>query len=373
MHILINTATTHKGGGVQVAKSFIEECKAYPTYRFTVVLGLGLSKLIDPSAFPGNFTFYTIAYRPATRVFSWKDQAAFFKKIEQKERPDMVFTTSGPAYWKPKAPHVMGYNLPHYIYKDSPFFTLLSFKQKLKWKLKGSVIKYFTKRDAQTYVVQTDDVNKRLKKWIGATKVITITNTYGSQYNHQGEGQPILPEKQKDEYRLLLLSGYYFHKNIELLNEIIPILNQLQETTIKFVLSLPQEDFQKNIREEVRENIINVGPVRPENCPQLYKECDAVFLPTLLECFSATYAEAMKMKLPILTTNLGFAQTICQNAALYFEPLNAKDAAHKIVALKNNQKLKEELLINAKKEITKFNSATERAQMYLQVCKKSLK
>ena len=373
MHILINTATTHKGGGVQVAKSFIEECKAYPNYRFTVILGLGLSKLIDPSAFSGNFNFYTIAYRPATKVFSWKDQAAFFKKIEQKERPDVVFTTSGPAYWKPEAPHVMGYNLPHYIYKDSPFFTLLSFQQKLKWKFKGVVIRYFTRRDAQTYIVQTDDVKKRLQKWIGANNVITITNTYGSQYNFSRFGKQILPEKQNDEYRLLLLSGYYLHKNIELLNKIIPILNKLKETKIKFVLSLPREDFEKTINEEFRNNIINVGVLDPEKCPQLYEECDAVFLPTLLECFSATYAEAMKMKLPIVTTNLGFAKTICGNAALYFQPLDANDAAHKIIKLKNNRNLKEELLVNAIKEIMKFNSASERAKMYLEVCRESLK
>ena len=29
MRLLINTASTFKGGGVQVAKSFIEECKEH--------------------------------------------------------------------------------------------------------------------------------------------------------------------------------------------------------------------------------------------------------------------------------------------------------------------------------------------------------
>jgi glycosyltransferase involved in cell wall biosynthesis len=370
MHILINTASTHKGGGVQVAKSFIEECKAYPLHQFTVILGLGLYSLIDTTLFPKNFSFYYIPYRPATLVFTFKDQAAFLKKVEKEVKPDVVFTTSGPAYWKPKAPHLMGYNLPHYIYKDSPFFKLLTFHQKVKWKLKGEVIKYFTKRDAQAYVVQTEDVNARLRKWIDAKNVITVTNTYGSQYNNKGTSQKLLPEKKSEEYRLLLLSGYYTHKNIELINKIVPLLIKQGDSDVKFVLSLPEEDYKKIIEQNVREHVINIGPVRPEDCPKLYKECDAVFLPTLLECFSATYAEAMKMKLPIITTNLGFAKTVCGKAALYFEPLNAVDASEKILQLKNTPSLKNKLLNAAESEIEKFNSATQRAALYLHICEK---
>ena len=118
MRLLINTATTYKGGGVQVAKSFIDECKLHPEHQYIVILGVNLTPLIDQASFPSNFTFFQISYRPATRVFSYKDPAAFLKKIENENSPDIIFTTSGPAYWTPKAPHLMGFNLPHYIYSS---------------------------------------------------------------------------------------------------------------------------------------------------------------------------------------------------------------------------------------------------------------
>lgn len=372
MRLLINTATTFKGGGVQVAKSFIEECKAFP-YQFTVVLGQALSQLIDTTDFPHNFKFYKIDYRPATRVFSVKDQAAFLKKVEEETKPDVVFTTSGPAYWRPKAPHLMGYNLPHYIYPDSPFFQLLSKKQQLKWKLKGALIKYYTKRDADAYVVQTDDVKQRLKKWIHASKVTTVTNTYGNQYNAPEQKENILPKNKSGEFRLLLLSGYYQHKNIELINGIVPILKHKKHSNIKFILSLPEEEFERTIAAQAKSMVKNVGPQKPQDCPQLYRECEAVFLPTLLECFSATYAEAMKMKVPIITTDLGFAHSICEKAALYFKPLDAKDAADKILKLEQNKELQQEMIANGEQGLKKFNTAEERAKKYLEICQKILK
>ena len=53
MKLLINTATTNKGGGVQVAKSFIEECKELSEHEYFVVLGKNISKSINK-----QYTFY---------------------------------------------------------------------------------------------------------------------------------------------------------------------------------------------------------------------------------------------------------------------------------------------------------------------------
>src|SRR5687767_8897322 len=106
MRLLINTATTFKGGGVQVAKSFIEECRYFREHEYHVVLGESLRKITNKNSFPSNFYFYEILYRPATRVFSVNRPETFFKSLEMRIKPDCVFTTSGPAYWRPKAPHL---------------------------------------------------------------------------------------------------------------------------------------------------------------------------------------------------------------------------------------------------------------------------
>src|ERR1051326_3334246 len=118
MNLLINTASAFKGGSVQVAKSFLEECCRYPENNYHVVLGPPLSSIVEKSAFPANFDFHDLGYRPATRVCSRNSASALFRTLESRFDIDVVFTTSGPAYWRPNAPHLVGYNLPHYIYPE---------------------------------------------------------------------------------------------------------------------------------------------------------------------------------------------------------------------------------------------------------------
>ena len=77
-------------------------------------------------------------------------------------------------------------------------------------------------------------------------------------------------------------------------------------------------------------NVINLGSVEPKYFPDLYRQSDIVFMPSLLEIFSAVYPEAMYMQKPIVTTDLPFARNICQEAALYFEPENVQEAVARI-------------------------------------------
>lgn len=367
MKLLINTASTFKGGGVQVANSFINECKKYPEHKYHVVLGQTLGKMIDKASFPENFTFYNIDFRPATRVFSTKSAETFFKKIEGRVNPDAVFTTSGPAYWRPKAPHLAGYNLPHYIYPDSPFFDSLPFRKKLKWKLKGLTIKYFFTRDADAYVVQTDDVRARLKKWIGSDKVYTVSNTCSAYYYNPEKFPDRLPQRQGGEFRFLILSAWYTHKNLGILPAVIDALPDDIKARVKFVVTLPDEVYRENFSEQYRNNVVNAGPVPVEQGPSLYAECDALFLPTLLECFSASYAEAMAMEKPIITSDMGFAHTICADAALYFNPVNANDIASAVVKLVTSPQLQQELIEKGKARLTTFGTAGSRAKNYLKL------
>lgn len=370
MKMIINTATTHKGGGVQVAYSFIEECKRFDKHEFHVVLGKMLADMISEREFPRNFSFYRIGYRPATRVLRTRSHDRFFRDLEETIQPDVVFTTSGPAYWRPKAPHLVGYNLPHYIYRDSPFFAQIPFIERLKWDLKGAVIKYFFKKDADAYVVQTDDVNARLKVLLKSENVYTVSNTYSRHYINPGPTPNRLPERKADEFRLLTLSAWYPHKNLNIIPSVIDALTENMKENVRFVLTLPDDVFRKEFPGRYQNNIMNVGPVKPEHGPALYRECDALFLPTLLECFSASYAEAMVMELPIITSDLGFARSVCKDAALYADPLNPDDYAKKINELINNFDLRKNLIENGLKNLKQFSTAAERANKYITICRK---
>ncbi len=361
MKLLINTASTHKGGSIQVARSFLQECRKFGEHEFHVVLGTSLARLIQEGSFPENFSFYRIGYRPATRVFSLRSTDSFLRKIEMLVQPDVVFTTSGPSYWRPAVPHVAGFNLPHHVYPDSPFWGTVSRARRLRWKFKGGLIRYFYKRDVDEYVVQTDDINQRLRRFWGVDKVHTVSNTCSAYYFNPQSVPDKLPKRKESEFRLLTLSAWYPHKHLAIIPQVVEKLPTSIQHRIRFVLTLPDDDFTTHFPVESRGNIINIGPVPIEEGAGLYRECDAMFLPTLLECFSASYAEAMAMERPIVTSDLGFARTVCADAALYFDPMDPGDIAAKICSLVESETVRRNLAEKGKLRLPAFGSARSRA------------
>lgn len=368
MRLLINAASTFKGGSVQVAYSFIHECKKYGENHYIVVLSESISQIINPNEFPDNFTFYDLKYRPATRVFKWQKTDEDLNRIAAIENPDVVFTTSGPSYWSPNVPHLCGFNLGHYIYDDSPYFRLISIYQRIKWGFKGLVIKYFYKRDVDQIVCQTEDVAIRASNWLGIKKVHVVSNTCGDAYLNPITVPNKLKKRDEKEFRVFTLSSYYRHKNLEIINDIVPFLLKKGIEDVKFVLTLPPEDLEHHFTQEAKEYIINVGGVPIDEGYSIYKECDIMFLPTLMECFSASYPEAMITKTPILTTNLSFARGICEDAALYYTATSAEAAIEKILALKKDENLRTELIKKGEKRWGYFLTPSQRAEKYLSIC-----
>ena len=374
MKLLINTASTFKGGGIQVAKSFIEECKEIYEHDYLVVLGENISKLIHKDSFPENFTFYEAPFRPATKVFSWSSHNFFLKIIEKEWKPDVVFTTTGPSYWRPKVKHVIGYNLPHYIYSDSPYFQIIPFKRKMWWKAMKIYAKYILKRDADALVVQTDDVKERVKKLLSKKSVFTVSNTISEYYLSPKKAPKKLPVKTKNQFRLLTLSAWYPHKNLGIIPKVLDVLIKKGYTNIVFVVTLPKIDEAKlQLVDKYEEQLINIGQVKVVEGASLYEECDAMFLPTLLECFSASYAEAMKLNKPIITADMGFAHTVCKDAALYVNPMDENDIASKIIELSTSYELQESLVKKGVERLQMFGSSKDRARRYIQICQSLVK
>jgi glycosyltransferase involved in cell wall biosynthesis len=348
LKILINTASTHKGGSVQVAYSFINDLKKFENNEYHIILGKSLQKMVNIMDFPKNFYFYNFDFRPGKNIFTIIRANYLMKKIECALRPNIVFTTSGPSYWKPVSPHLLGFNLAHYVYKESPFFNIISFWQTLRWRIKGLFIRFFFKRDASIYFTQTEDIKERLKKWLHTKNVFTVSNTCNPVFFSQNIYPNKLPKKESNEFRLLLISAYYKHKYFEVIPKVIEIAKSEGIDNFKFVLTLPEVDYKNIISKEIAHMVYNVGPLNIEECPSLYNECDALFLPTLLECFSASYVEAMAMNKPIITSDLGFARVVCGNAALYFNPMDPRDIVNKIQMLINNAIIYNELIENGK-------------------------
>ncbi len=368
MKLIINASTLSGTGVSQVAVSFINECIYIKENEYHVFVSKTIEGQLDIGMFPGNFFFYKIKANRLYNLKGFKERLEL-KKKEIRISPDCVFTISGPSWWTPLSPHLQGFAYGHYIYNDSPFFERASIKLKLKFFIFKKIHTFFLKKNGSHYVSETNEVTNRLKYILKRGQYYTVGNTYNSFFNS------FIPTKKgflklrlKNEFRFLSPCAFDDHKNLTILNEVIPLLNK-KKNNIKFVLTIDNDIYEKKFNSEVKESIVNLGRQDINKCPQLYHECDALFLPTTIECFTVNYPEAMKMKKPIITSDLSFATSICKDSAIYFDPYDPIGIAKEIMNLVLNPKIREELIIKGEKRLLDFITAKERAKQYLEICK----
>ena len=375
MKLLINCSTLSATGVTQVATSFINECKFFTENDYHIFLSKTVSNQINESEFSSNFSFYLIENHPLYGLKGFKIRKKI-RELEKEIKPDIVFSVFGPSWWTPNSPHLIGFAYPYIVYSESPYFTNFSLINKLKFNIQKLIHVYFLKRNGNYFVSETEDVSIRILKILKIKREnsYTVTNTCSSLFDEEiCEESNILPIKKNNEFRFLSLCSLSPHKNLEILNKVIPLINEFNlDIDIKFILTVDQSKYENNFTELAKKHIHNIGRIEVKKCPQLYKECDALFLPTLLECFSANYPEAMKMKIPIITSNLPFAVGVCEDSALYFDPMDPADISIKIKQLIENKSIQLQLIERGKKRLRSFLTANERAEEYLNICKKIL-
>ena len=106
----------------------------------------------------------------------------------------------------------------------------------------------------------------------------------------------------------------------------------------------------------LKDIIINLGQVPINQMSGIYNRIDALLMPTLLESFSIVYLEAMYHRVPILTSNMWFARSICGNAAQYFDPLDENDIYNSIEKVLTNNKLRTTLIKKGVVQLSQFPS-----------------
>ncbi|MHA7108842.1 glycosyltransferase [Sunxiuqinia elliptica] len=373
MKLLINTSNLKKGGALQVAYSFLTEIKGNTEHVFHVVLSSALSEQINTQEFPENFTFYPYSIKPGIiNAIIGKD--AYLDSLEKKIEPDCVFSIFSPTYWTPKALHIAGFAAGWTINPNSIAFNELKLVDRLKKKLQNYLKLKLSITQTDIFIGETEVVKERLNKYgkFPINKIHVVGNTFGSHFNKAINVDDFrLPKKgESDEFRFVTISANYPHKNLKILKSIIPIL-RTKKINIKFILTLPNQEFNQNFS-DLDDYIINLGPVPVNVCPSIYAQCDALFLPTLLESFTASYPEAMIMQKPILTSDLDFARDICKDAAEYFEPLNPQDIVQKIEDLINDSKRYNELIKLGLNRVKDFPTAKKRAKKYIEICEQEV-
>lgn len=370
MIILVNASNIKIGGGIQVAHAFINGLKPYSNHTFHIVLSDELNRQVQTGSFPGNFIFYNYSIRSGVikTITGW-DQ--FLSKLEEKVNPDKVWSIFAPAFWNPKAKHVAMFAKSQYIYKDSPFFKQLSLWKLFKLKLREILHMHYYRTFCDILVTETNDVTTRLKKRIPSKNIYTISNYYHQIFDNSNawDKTKVLPPFQG--ITLLTVAANYPHKNLNIITEVIACLKKVQPNfKFRFVLTIKPEEL-KITDEQIKQHIVFLGKTDIAQLPYLYQQADVMFLPTLLECFSASYPEAMRMGIPIITSDLPFARGLCENSAVYFNPTSPGDIAEKILHISSTNEIREQLIASGKEQLKKFDTTEERVRKYIQILENS--
>lgn len=365
MRILVNCSNLNRGGGLQVAHSFLDFIKNSSEHFFLVVLTDELEFQLDFNEFNNRFQFFN--YRISFRLNLFNGHEDFLDKLVKDNNISIVFSIFGPTYWRPKVKHVVGYAKPQYIYIDSPFFSIISLKAKLSLLLKRIIHLNDFRINSDIIVTENDDVSKKLSNLIFNKPIFTVTNYYNQIFDSPSKWDRSLVLEKFEGITFLTVSSNYPHKNLKIISEVIKVLKDDHPYfNFRFVLTIEKFEFLSYSR-DLDPFIVFLGKVNIKQVPFLYSQADFIFLPTLLECFTASFPEAMKMRKPILTSNLDFARGLCGDAAIYFDPLDPKDIVNKIFLLVTNESLKFNLINKGVNRLSSFDNYSSRVIKYFDI------
>ena len=366
MNILINCSNLKKGGGLQVADSVCCSLKSFDKHRFVVVL----SDYLDFTALRIEKYENVVLVRhnilnSSETLLLGRD--AILDELVEKWNIEVVLTIFGPARWKPRCKHVCGFARPHLVLKDSPYFKRMTKKAYIKCKIYNLILKYFFGRGVDVFWTENPYISKKLEKLFPNKPVYTVSNYYNQVFD-QAENCKQIKLPRFEGSTILSVNAPYAHKNMEIAIDVAKILKvNYPNFLFRFVMTMRECDYPL-LPKDLKSNFIFVGKVDISEIPSLYEQADLSFQPSLLECFTATYPESMRMGVPIVTSDLDFAHGLCGDAAVYYEAMNAKACSDAIYKVLTDPKLSSKLIDNGKTQLQKFDNYRERVNKLINIC-----
>lgn len=356
---------------MQRALSFlVERQKDELSHRWHVAVSDTIfAELVQLDAVPSDH-LHVFAESPSHS----RDSRRRLRQLEQRIGPDGTFTFAGPAYVRFESPHLMGCTEGWVTHATLRAYRTVSFPHRWAIKAARAAYKGFWFRQADAWVVQTESARQGLSRRcrLPRERIAVVPNSCSPLYFEYSVDRPA--RGGDDKWTILCFAAAYPHKRLEFIPTVAKQLRLLDPALkFQFVLTLPPDSatcqrvmyLAKTL--SVTESITNEGAIPFVQGPALYARSDICFLPTVLETFSANYPEAMAMNVPIVTTDLGFARDVCQDAALYFQPDDAVSAARQLQRVIRDGGLRQRLVTSGKNVFNKLPSPRQQYRRYTEL------
>ncbi len=365
MRILINCSNLKEGGTLQVTDSFCGQLIRFKQHKFVVVLSSHSEFTAKRIQDYENVEVlrYNIPDTFSTIILG-RDR--FFDNVIKRYDIAVVLTMFGPSRWIPNVPHLSGFALAQLVITDSPFFQRMGAWESFKWIFWRSIRKWSLKRSADYFWTENPYISNKLKLILDKPNVYTVTNYYNQVFDNPTKWVHNIKLPPFDGITCLTIGYPFPHKNFGIIGDILRYFKTAHPNfKVRFVLTFDEK--QCPFDDGVKDHVLLVGKVNVAECPGLYEQADIMFMPTLLESFTATYPEAMRMEVPIVTTDLNFSRGLCGDAACYYSATDPREGAEAIYKVATDSNYAKSLVENGKKQLLTYDNYEQRADKLIRI------
>lgn len=375
MNILFNCTTNVVGGGMKNSAFFIKKAVEDKNFNWHFAICLPVSGLLkewDIDLSGGNFTIFENS--PATNLSARKK----LKTLEKDLKIELVYTMAGPAYVKFNSRHIQGLSNPYITHGEWEAFRFRGniFKTIKYYGYVG--VQFLYAQKATDFVFQTTYAMESFKKrsHIDGKRLHVIPNAFdlGLKEYFNDRSDTVLDNSQKT-INILCPGAAYLHKGFQYIPSIVKEIKKRTDKPFIFILTLSfKSNLWKGIETQIKElnlqnEIINFGPYKYTDLKNLLEKTDIVFVPSMLETFSASYLEAMCANKKLIVANKNFARDICGNYATYVNPKDPVNSSKALVALFTDSSLSQSKKSLADEILKKYGNQEERFQKIIDLLK----
>jgi len=372
--ILFNCTTNIVGGGIKNSALFIKYVLEHDDIVWSFAVSPQVKALLDQ---------WQVAVSKL-RVFESSPAKSFSSRkmlleYEKSLGVDAVYTMAGPSYVKFSSFHIQGISNPHITHvKFSDLRFIVKPSSLFKYIFFTAYRSYFS-RKADVFLFQTESSRtgfcKRLR--VSPAKTEVVSNAVDFSAFEGSKAKEV--NKEKGPVVILCPAAPYSHKALELIPTYAKALKDRGWANFRFDLTISDEHslFQRvaglSVKLGVSEMVKTRGAYSYHEVSSVYAACDIVFVPSLLETFSATYLEAFAACRPLVVANRDFSREVCGEAARYVEPHNTYNVVAQLIDLADGQDLKSEMVQVGQGRLNLFGGQKTRTDKLLQVIKRVLK
>lgn len=304
-----------------------------PEFDITVLTMPGRTSYLKSIA--PNFEIIETLYKE----FSFGEQIGFSKQLKAL-KPDLIHfgMTQQPVFYGGKVVTTIHDLTTARFTNPAKNWLVFKLKQMVyRWLIKKVARKSVKLITPSTFI--KNDVAQYAK--IDPDKIVVIYEA-ADKVNQPAELLPNLTGKKF----LLHVGRPLPHKNLNRLIEAFMILRQTHPE-LKLVLAGKFDDnyrLLKNYAQKMSaKGVVFTDYVNESQLRWLYEQTSAYVFPSLSEGFGLPGLEAMVHGAPVISSNTSCLPEIYDSGALYFDPLDTKDMAAKIMMVLNDKNLADDL------------------------------